>query len=165
MLTRIESRNAYTPRAWALSLGASVHVAEAIAVLAGGAVLGAALLIRRGERADQRTLALTLFAALLLSPIVWAHYLVVLLPPVAIAYRRLSAAWLVPWGLWTHQAEPGRRPAPHRRVSLVVMATVTALCLRRPASADSDSPSPAVPAELRLGSPRAELLQPRQALS
>ena len=65
LLTRIESRNAYTPRAWALSLGASVHVAEAIAILAGGAVLGAALLIRRDERADQRTLALTLFAALL----------------------------------------------------------------------------------------------------
>ena len=161
LLTRIESRHAYTPRAWALSLGASAHVAEAIAILAGGAVLGAALLIRRGERADQRTLALTLFAALLLSPIVWAHYLVVLLPPVAIVYRRMSAAWLVPWGLWFAGGTWTTPSTAQITVGLAVMAIVTALCLRRPPPADSTS----APVDLRLGSRRAELPQPRQALS
>ena len=140
-------------------------MAEAVAIVAGGAVLGAAFLIRRGERADRRSVALTLFAALLLSPIVWAHYLVVLLPPVAIVYPRLSAAWLVPWGLWFAGGTWTTPSTAQITVSLVVMATVTALCLRRPASADSDSPALAVPAELRLGSPRAELPQPRQALS
>ena len=88
-----------------------------------------------------------------------------LLPPVAIVYRRMSAAWLVPWGLWFAGGTWTTPSTAQITVSLVVMATVTALCLRRPASADSDPPALAVPAELRLGSPRAELPQPRQALS
>jgi hypothetical protein len=100
MLTDIEGRHAYTIRALLLSLGSNAHVAEAAAIVVGGAVLLAAVAIRTRPDAELRMLALVLLAALLLSPIVWAHYLLILLPPVAIASRRLSAVWFVPWGLW-----------------------------------------------------------------
>jgi len=35
-------------------------------------------------------------AALVLTPILWLHYLVLLLVPIALARPRLSALWLVP---------------------------------------------------------------------
>jgi Glycosyltransferase family 87 len=99
-MTRIEGRHAYTPRALALSLGAAPQLAEVVALALGLSALLAALAVSRLEQSDRRTLALTLLAALLLSPIVWAHYLVVLLPLMAIVSRRLSAIWFAPLGLW-----------------------------------------------------------------
>jgi hypothetical protein len=53
---------------------------------------------RRGG--DAAPLALALAAALLLSPIVWTHYYILLLVPIAIARPRLSALWFVPLAFW-----------------------------------------------------------------
>jgi alpha-1,2-mannosyltransferase len=99
-MTRIEGRHAYTPRALALSLGAGPQLAEVVALALGLSALFAAIAVSLREQSDRRTLALTLLAALLLSPIVWAHYLVVLLPLMAIVSRRLSLIWFAPLGLW-----------------------------------------------------------------
>jgi hypothetical protein len=99
-MTRIEGRHAYTPRALALSLGAGPQLAEVVALALGMGALLAALAVSRLEQTDRRGLALTLLAALLLSPIVWAHYLVILLPLMAIVSRRLSLIWFAPLGLW-----------------------------------------------------------------
>jgi alpha-1,2-mannosyltransferase len=135
LLTEIEGRHAYTPRALALSLGTSIRVAEAAAIIAGGAVLTAAVAVRRRERADRDMLALALLAALLLSPIVWAHYLVILLPPLALAYRRMNAAWLAPWGLWLAGGTWTEPTTVQIAASLAVMTLITALALRRPGGA------------------------------
>jgi hypothetical protein len=134
LLTDVEGRHAYTPRALALSLGAGTGVAQGIAIAAGGAVLVAAVALRRGAAADARTLALTLLAALLLSPLVWAHYLVVLLPAIAIADRRLSIAWFALWGLWLAGGTWMEPSATQIAVSLAVMvlATLGALRVRPP---------------------------------
>ena len=48
----------------------------------------------RRER-DRRSLTLILAAALVLSPVVWSNYFVLLLVPLALAYPTLSAPWLV----------------------------------------------------------------------
>ena len=45
--------------------------------------------------------AVGLGATLALSPIVWLHYLVVLLVPMAIARPRFTPLWLLPILLWT----------------------------------------------------------------
>jgi alpha-1,2-mannosyltransferase len=130
MLTDIEGRHAYTIRALLLSLGTGTHVAEAVAIVAGGAVLLAAAALRTRPDAELRMLTLVLLAALLLSPIVWAHYLLILLPPVAIASRRLSTVWLVPWALWFAGGTWTTPSTAEIAVALTVMAVVTALVVR-----------------------------------
>lgn len=130
-LTELEGAYAYTPRSLALSLGSGVRVADACAIAAGAAVIVGAVAIRRRADADRRTLALTLLAALLLSPIVWLHYLVVLLVPMALVSRRLSPIWLVPCALWLAAGGTWTGPSAIQiTVSLVVMGLVVALVLR-----------------------------------
>lgn len=71
-------------------------------VIVGLAVLGVAVVAftlgRRGG--DAGPFASTITAALLLSPIVWTHYYILLLVPIAIARPRLSALWFAPIALW-----------------------------------------------------------------
>lgn len=132
-LTELEGAYAYTPRSLALSLGAASRVAEACAIAAGAIAIAAAVAIRGRVDADRRALALTLLAALLLSPIVWLHYLVVLLPPMALASRRLSPIWLVPCGLWLAAGGTWTGPSSIQiSVSLVVMVLVAVLVVRSP---------------------------------
>jgi hypothetical protein len=45
---------------------------------------------------DRRSFTLALAAALALTPVVWNHYLLLLIVPVAIARPRLSGLWLLP---------------------------------------------------------------------
>ena len=60
-----------------------------------------ALCWREGRRGlDERSLALALAAALALSPIVWLHYFVLLLVPIALARRTFGAIWLIPALFW-----------------------------------------------------------------
>jgi hypothetical protein len=98
-----------------------------LAIAVGGAVLmlSISIAIRGHESAEQRTLALTLLAALLLSPVVWAHYFVFLLIPVAIAHRRLSAAWFALWGLWLAGGTWTQPSTLQIGASLTVMALAT----------------------------------------
>jgi hypothetical protein len=127
LLTRVEGAHGYTPRALALSLGAGTSVAEMVAIVAGGSVLllAISIAIRGGESVDQHALALTLLAALLLSPVVWAHYFVFLLIPVAIAHRRLSVAWFALWGLWFAGGTWTQPSTLQIGASLAVMALAT----------------------------------------
>jgi hypothetical protein len=49
-----------------------------------------------GAGGDAVSLSLVIVAALVLTPILWLHYLVLLLVPIALTRPRLSALWLVP---------------------------------------------------------------------
>jgi hypothetical protein len=53
-----------------------------------------------GRGDDVGSLALALAAALVLTPIVWQHYLLILVVPLAVARPKLSPVWLVPIVLW-----------------------------------------------------------------
>jgi hypothetical protein len=60
---------------------------------------------------------------LLLSPIVWLHYFVLLLVPLALARPRLTAAWVIlPLPLWFSSANG----QSHGHVGAIVLALVTA---------------------------------------
>ena len=88
-----------------VALGVRVHLPESVAtvfsLLAAAALLGAALRVARDERRDPRerdvaTLTLVLAAALAASPIVWVHYLILVVVPLALARPRLSLLWFLP---------------------------------------------------------------------
>ena len=72
---------------------------------------------REGRRGfDERSLALALAAALALSPIVWLHYFVLLLVPIALARRTFGAIWLIPALFWITPVRGELRAAlAHRR--------------------------------------------------
>ena len=82
-----------------LALGLGPGVARAAAVAVGAGLI--ALCWREGRRGfDERSLALALAAALALSPIVWLHYFVLLLVPIALARRTFGPIWLIPALFW-----------------------------------------------------------------
>ncbi len=96
--------------------------AHLAAVVAGIAVL--ALAYRR------RSLPLALAACLLLSPIVWLNYFVLLAVPLAIASPRFSAVWLVPLLLWGCPGNSGDVRLRHIATALLVVGIVTVLSER-----------------------------------
>jgi len=66
---------------------------NALALLSGGCVLAVAAVLGRRPGGDRVSFALAVAASLLLTPIVWLHYLLLLLVPLAIARPRLDRAW------------------------------------------------------------------------
>jgi hypothetical protein len=62
-------------------------------------VVGVAL-ARRGADGDRRSLAVAVAGALLATPVLWLHYLVLLFVPIALTRPRLSALWFAPLAFW-----------------------------------------------------------------
>ncbi len=99
MLADAEQSRGYSLVAAGLALGLGPEAARAVAVAVGAGLL--ALCWREGRRGfDERSLALALAAALAFSPIVWLHYFVLLLVPIALARRTFGAIWLIPALFW-----------------------------------------------------------------
>ncbi len=73
----------------------------------------------------RRSFPLALATALLISPIVWNNYYVLLLVPLAISSRSLSPAWFVPLALWVVPGNGTDVRLWHVVVSLAVLACVT----------------------------------------
>jgi hypothetical protein len=127
-LTEIQAENSYSWVGVVHTLGLSEWVGQALMLLSGGTLIVLCVLFgRRGD--DFRSFTSALGATLALSPIVWLHYLVVLLVPVAIARPRFSPLWLLPILLWT-SPKPGYAegvqtfpPAIAVTIALVVLLT------------------------------------------
>jgi hypothetical protein len=115
--------------AFGLSLGLSVTFAKALAVALGVAVLVVALLAPR-EKRDPWAFALALAAAILLSPIVWLHYFLLLAAPLAIAFPTLGPAWLGMLALWAWPFQETGGDAWKIALGLLVGAAMTAAALR-----------------------------------
>jgi len=81
------------------SLGASTAVTRLLVVCLGVA-LASALFWLASRRRDADAFTIAIAAALILSPIVWMHYYVLLMVPIAIARPKLSGLWFVPLLYW-----------------------------------------------------------------
>jgi hypothetical protein len=98
-LQELNAERGYSPLGVLRSFGVDDTLATVAAVAIGGALLaGCVVLAHRGEDGGAVTLALA--GALALSPIVWQHYLVLLLVPLGIMRPRFSPLWLLPLLLW-----------------------------------------------------------------
>lgn len=90
----------------------SRHHAQLALVLASIAVVGAVGLVARGVEGDRKAFSVAIVGAVMLSPIVWAHYYLLLAVPIALVRPRLSALWFAPLLFWaTGSAALGE---PHR---------------------------------------------------
>jgi alpha-1,2-mannosyltransferase len=90
------------------ALGLSWGAGHAVQWLGGLALLGAAFVQGRSRRPGTDVLAftLTLVAALVLSPVVWIHYLAVLLVPLAVISPSFDRTWIVVCSLWVFPLLP-----------------------------------------------------------
>ena len=89
----------YSVIALVRSLGGSSELAQVLSLLLGVALLALAFRAARNHGMtardrDRISLGYVLAASLVLTPVVWPHYLVLLLAPLALARPRLSALWL-----------------------------------------------------------------------
>lgn len=74
--------------------------ATALTALLGCVVIVAVMLAARGPDGDRRALAVAVVGALIATPVLWLHYLVLLFVPIALARPRLSALWFAPLAFW-----------------------------------------------------------------
>ncbi len=124
VLAASEQGRGYSPVSGLLALGLGATAARVVATAAGLVLLGGCVLVgRRGD--DRRSLLLALAAALVLSPIVWLHYFVLLLVPIALARRAFSAIWLVPVLFWATPYE--EHFGAHWRIGVGIAVAALAL--------------------------------------
>jgi alpha-1,2-mannosyltransferase len=131
-LTDVEAENSYSAFAVLVALGLPATLARVLVVVAAAALLLLAWRVARGSghngEGDRRAFVLALAAGFVLTPILWLHYLVLLVVPIALARPRLSALWFVPLALTVFEALDWYRGWPRGDGSaLASVAIVTAL--------------------------------------
>ena len=140
-LSEIQSERSYSLVGMASTMGLGETAGRALAFLIGAGLLaGCILFARRSD--DQRSFTCAVAATLALSPIVWLHYLVVLLVPVAVARPRFSPLWLLPVLLWV-SPRPGYSEGIQTFMPGLAAAILVTILLVRPAGAPDDSPAAA----------------------
>jgi alpha-1,2-mannosyltransferase len=98
LLNEVQRWKSYSVQSLFISLHVPASTSVAVAVGVAVAVVAALVLLRR--RGDDVTFPAAVVAALIATPILWNHYLVLLLAPIAIARPRLAPLWLLPLVLW-----------------------------------------------------------------
>ena len=101
-LSRLEQWKSYSAVALGMALGLTGGESRALALTACALVLLAIVRVQRqgGEGADRQAFVLAIAAAFLFSPIVWTHYLALLVVPIAITRRTLTPIWFAPLAMW-----------------------------------------------------------------
>jgi hypothetical protein len=97
VLNEVQRWKSYSPQTLALSLGLPARAAVPLAV---AVALAGSLVIFRARGNERRSFALAAIVALVATPILWLHYLVLLFVPLALLRPRLSPVWALPAVLW-----------------------------------------------------------------
>ena len=97
VLSRVEAVQSYS-LVGLFRLGGGA--ATALTVLLAIAVVVGVVLAARGPDGDRRALTVAVAGALLATPVLWLHYLVLLFVPIGLARPRLSALWFAPLAFW-----------------------------------------------------------------
>lgn len=118
--------------ALAIRLGTGRPAALVLAVLCAAAVVAG--LLRVGRDSDFAGFLAAVMAGLLVSPLMWSHYLVLLFVPMAIVRRRASLAWLLSAAFWISPSEPPASVWQVAAVLVVFCAIAFAVARQRPPS-------------------------------
>ncbi|MDQ3671184.1 MAG: DUF2029 domain-containing protein [Actinomycetota bacterium] len=129
-LAELEAEESYSLVGGFAALGLGDVGARVLAFAFGIVLVGACVAFaRRGD--DFRSFTFALAASLAFTPIVWLHYLVLLLVPLAIARPRFSAVWLMPLLLFLTPLN-GNGESIQPLLPAFVAAAVFALVLAEP---------------------------------
>ena len=134
-LSDLQSARSYSFVGIAEELGLGGTAGTIATFVVGGALLvGCVYLARRGD--DVRSFTCAVAATLALSPIVWLHYLVALLVPMAIARPRFSWLWLLPVLLWV-SPKPGYAEGLPTLIPAIAATILVGALLLRPSRAEA----------------------------
>ena len=128
-LTDIEGANSHGVSIYqvAIATGLPGGIGHAVSFLVGGALLAGSFVFAR-RHDDRAAFTLAIVAVLAFTPLVWLHYLTLLVIPLA-AYRpQFSGAWAVPWLMWGI-ALPGWPFEPRPLLAFVVVVILVARLL------------------------------------
>lgn len=123
-LSRDEATSSYSVEALVVRAHLPETVGIVVSLIVAAVLLAAAAWLR--HEGDDVTLTLTIAAALAASPIVWIHYFLLLLVPLALARPRLSWFWLVPFAYWP-LGETAWPTGDARKLALALVTTLVLL--------------------------------------
>jgi hypothetical protein len=93
LLSSLEARRGFSPAALLAQLGVGWGTAQALGYGLGVVLLAVAY---RRRRSEAEALGLVCAASLLLTPILWPNYLLIMLVPLAVLRPRFGIVWLLP---------------------------------------------------------------------
>ena len=129
-LSDLQAERSYSIVGMTSTLGVGEALGQVLALVLGAWLLiWCVVLARRGDEARAFTCAIA--ATLVLSPIVWLHYLVALLVPLAILRPRFSIIWLLPVLLWV-SPKPGYAEGVATFMPAIAAAILVTVLLVRP---------------------------------
>lgn len=129
-LSEIQAERSYSIVGMTATLGLGDVVGQALALALGvGLLVWCVVFARRQD--EERAFTCAIAATLALSPIVWLHYLVALLVPMAIARPRFSLIWLLPVLLWV-SPRPGYAEGVATFMPAIAAAILITVLLARP---------------------------------
>jgi hypothetical protein len=129
-LSDIQAERSYSIVGMTSTLGVGEAAGQVLALALGvGLLVSCVVLARRGDEARSFTCAIA--ATLVLSPIVWLHYLVALLVPLAILRPRFSLIWLLPVLLWV-SPKPGYAEGVDTFIPAIAATILLTVLLWRP---------------------------------
>ena len=111
-------------------LGLGNGASRALPWILGGATLVAAAAAARRADGERRSFALAIAASILLTPIVWLHYFVLLYAPLALWRRTLTPPWLLLLLLWATPFQETKGDAWRVAVGLAVAAAALLVAAR-----------------------------------
>jgi alpha-1,2-mannosyltransferase len=121
LLEKVEAPASYSTIAL-LGLSGGTETATTVVLSLAAAV--AVWVAARGASGSQRALAVAIGASLLVTPLVWMHYLLLLFVPIALYRPRLSALWFVPLVLWATPTTHSHGTSWRIALALAVVAVV-----------------------------------------
>ena len=131
----------YSLLAIAVALGGTSLAGQVLTILVGAPFLVASVYYGRA-REDERSFIAATAATLLITPVAWLHYFVLLAVPLAIARPRFTPLWLLPIVLWACPRDGNGDGVQPLIPTLVVIAVTVQLLLRErdePAVAPADA--------------------------
>ncbi len=127
LVAEVEQADSFSPTSLGIALGVSAETAQ-LASMALGLLLFGAVAARRSRREDDLTmLVVALAAALICSPIVWGHYLVLLFVPLAIARPHFGLIWLATFWMTPDNLQYGSTTAGTIATALGLFAIAAVL--------------------------------------
>ena len=138
VLHHLHQGTSYSVEALALSAGASAGAAHLVAVLVALAGIAGIVVVRNDDRA---ALTLAVVVALLATPILWMHYLILLVVPIALARPTLTPLWALPAALWLSSRPEANGAIWRILIALLVVAGTTFFALRRPSARAAVAPA------------------------
>lgn len=130
-LTDVEYAKSYSVMALVRSLGVPTQGARDAALLL--CVALGVVLVLRGRGRDRDAFFLSLGLALVLTPILWLHYLLLLVVPIAITRPRFELLWLAPAATWLIPF-PESGGSTWRIVTAVALSVVVFVATTSPAT-------------------------------